>query len=59
LKTKIAITRRNPQAAGAMGYQIEMLANLDQVPEHGALVIVAFPKPSQGSGFPALIAILP
>src|SRR5438552_3604272 len=26
-------------------YQIEMLANLDQVPESGALAIVTFPKP--------------
>ena len=41
-------------------YQIEMLANLDQVPEAGALVIVAWPKPDGGTGFPArVIAILP
>jgi kynurenine formamidase len=41
-------------------YQIELLANLDQVPEAGAIVFVSFPKPSQGSGFPArVIAILP
>ena len=32
-------------------YQIELLANLDQVPETGALVIVSFPKPKGGSGF--------
>ena len=45
---------------GLNHYQIEMLANLDQVPEAGALVMVSFPKPSNGSGFPArVIAILP
>ena len=41
-------------------YQIELLANLDQVPEAGALVVAAFPKPRDGSGFPARVfAILP
>jgi kynurenine formamidase len=41
-------------------YQIEMLANLDQVPESGAIVIVSFPKPKGGSGFPARVfAIVP
>lgn len=41
-------------------YQIELLANLDQVPEQGALVVATFPKPEQGSGFPARVfAILP
>ncbi|MBV8149004.1 MAG: cyclase family protein [Candidatus Eremiobacteraeota bacterium] len=41
-------------------YQIEMLANLDQVPESGSLAIVTFPKPIGGSGFPArVIAIVP
>ena len=41
-------------------YQIELLANLDQVPEAGAIVIVSFPKPEAGSGFPArVIAIVP
>lgn len=41
-------------------YQIELLANLDRVPEAGALVVVAFPKPKDGSGFPARVfAILP
>ncbi len=45
---------------GLNHYQIEMLANLDQVPDAGALVMVSFPKPSNGSGFPArVIAILP
>ena len=45
---------------GTNHYQIEMLANLDQAPEFGALVMVAFPKPENGSGFPArVIAILP
>lgn len=41
-------------------YQIELLTNLDQVPEAGALVVAAFPKPKGGSGFPARVfAILP
>jgi len=45
---------------GKNHYQIEMLANLDQVPEAGALVMVSFPKPQAGSGFPArVIAIVP
>ena len=45
---------------GLNHYQIEMLANLDQVPEAGALVMVSFPKPAAGSGFPArVIAIVP
>jgi len=41
-------------------YQIELLTNLDQVPEVGAIVIVTFPKPKGGSGFPARVfAIVP
>jgi kynurenine formamidase len=41
-------------------YQIELLANLDQVPEAGAIVVASFPKPKGGSGFPARVfAILP
>lgn len=41
-------------------YQIELLANLHQVPEAGAMAIVTFPKPKNGSGFPArVLAILP
>ena len=45
---------------GTNHYQIEMLADLDKVPEYGALVMVSFPKPAQGSGFPArVIAIVP
>jgi kynurenine formamidase len=45
---------------GTNHYQIEMLANLDQVPESGAIVIVSFPKPKGGSGFPARVfAIAP
>jgi kynurenine formamidase len=41
-------------------YQIELLCNLDKVPESGALVIVSFAKPKKGSGFPARVfAILP
>ncbi len=41
-------------------YQIELLANLDKTPAAGALVVVTFPKPKGGSGFPARVfAILP
>lgn len=41
-------------------YQIEMLANLDRVPDSGALVMVTFAKPQGGSGFPArVVAIVP
>src|SRR5436305_15057766 len=41
-------------------YQIELLTNLDQVPEFGAIVVISFPKPKGGSGFPARVfAILP
>jgi kynurenine formamidase len=41
-------------------YQIELLTNLDQVPEAGAIAIVSFPKPKGGSGFPARVfAIAP
>ena len=41
-------------------YQIELLTNLDQVPESGAIVVASFPKPKGGSGFPARVfAILP
>ncbi|MGI8819515.1 MAG: cyclase family protein [Chthoniobacterales bacterium] len=45
---------------GTNHYQIELLTNLDQVPESGAIVIVSFPKPKAGSGFPARVfAIAP
>jgi kynurenine formamidase len=45
---------------GTNHYQIELLTNLDQVPEFGALVVISFPKPKGGSGFPARVfAILP
>jgi kynurenine formamidase len=41
-------------------FQVELIANLDQVPEAGALVICSWPKPKSGSGFPARVfAILP
>jgi len=41
-------------------YQIELLDNLDLVPENGALVVVTFPKAKDGTGFPARVfAILP
>ncbi len=41
-------------------YQVELLTNLDQVPESGSLIVVTFPKPKDGSGFPARVfAIIP
>lgn len=41
-------------------YQIELLANLNQVPEAGAIVVATWPKPKKGSGFPARVfAIVP
>jgi kynurenine formamidase len=45
---------------GTNHYQIELLTNVDQVPKVGAIVVVSFPKPKGGSGFPARVfAILP
>jgi kynurenine formamidase len=45
---------------GLNHYQIELLANLDQVPESGAVVWITFPKVENGSGFPArVVAIVP
>ena len=45
---------------GANHYRIELLANLDLVPDAGAPVIMSFPKSQHGSGFPArAVAILP
>ena len=41
-------------------YQIEVMANLDQVPATGALIVVTWPKVLDGLGFPArAFAILP
>ena len=41
-------------------YQIEVMANLDQVPAKGALIVVTWPKVRKGLGFPArAFAILP
>ncbi len=41
-------------------FQIELLDSLERVPEAGALAVVTFPKPKNGSGFPARVfAILP
>ena len=41
-------------------WQIECMANLDQVPPTGALLVVTWPKPKGGLGFPARVfAILP
>jgi kynurenine formamidase len=41
-------------------WQIELMANLQEVPEAGALLIATWPKPRGGSGFPArVIAICP
>jgi kynurenine formamidase len=41
-------------------WQIEIMANLDQVPATGALIVVAWPKPKGGLGFPVrAFAIVP
>ena len=41
-------------------WQIEVMANLDKVPATGALIVVTWPKPAHGLGFPArAFAILP
>ena len=41
-------------------WQIEVLANLDQVPATGAVIVVTWPKVKNGFGFPArAFAILP
>lgn len=41
-------------------WQIEMLTNLDDLPERGGLVLAGWPKPQGGSGFPArCVAIVP
>jgi kynurenine formamidase len=41
-------------------YQIELLTNLDQLPESGAIIFATFPKAKGGSGFPARVfAIAP
>jgi kynurenine formamidase len=45
---------------GTNCYQIELLANLNQVPDFGAIIVATFPKPKKGSGFSARVfAILP
>ncbi len=45
---------------GRNRYQVELLANLDQVPEVGATVIVGVPKVRKGSGFPVrVLAVVP
>lgn len=41
-------------------WQIEIMAHLDRVPATGALIVVSWPKPAGGLGFPArAFAILP
>ncbi len=41
-------------------WQIELLACLDAVPPAGALIVATWPKPEQGSGFPARVfSIIP
>ena len=45
---------------GADRWQIELLANLGAVPATGALIVATWPKPRDGSGFPArAFAIVP
>lgn len=45
--------RAEAYVLGADRWQIELLANLDAVPAAGALIVATWPKPLQGSGFPA------
>jgi kynurenine formamidase len=41
-------------------FQVEVMANLDQVPPTGALIVVTWPKVRAGLGFPArAFAIVP
>jgi len=41
-------------------FQIELLTNLDRVPESGAIIIATWPKAREGSGFPArVLALVP
>ena len=41
-------------------WQIELLCNLERVPEAGSLAVVAFPNARGGTGFPARVfAVLP
>ena len=41
-------------------FQIEVMANLDQVPARGALIVVTWPKVKDGLGYPArAFAVLP
>ena len=35
--------------------KLELLADLDRVPATGALVVATWPKPREGSGFPARV----
>ena len=39
-------------------WQIELLTNLDKVPEYGALVMATWAKPRGGSGFPARVVAI-
>jgi len=63
-QTRLATTKDDysleTYVLGTDHYQIELLTNLDKVPEAGAIAVVAFPKPKGGSGFPARVfAIVP
>jgi kynurenine formamidase len=41
-------------------WQIKVMAHFDEVPPTGALIVVTWPKPRHGLGFPArAFAILP
>ncbi len=45
---------------GENHYQIELLANLYQVPVYGSIAFISFPKPKNSAGFPArVIAVIP
>jgi kynurenine formamidase len=52
--------RAESYVLGQNHYQVELMANLDKVPQKGAIIICTFPKPLNGSGFPArAFAIVP
>lgn len=41
-------------------WQIELMTNLDQLPEAGGLIVATWPKPAAGDGFPArAFAVVP
>lgn len=48
-------TSRERYALGANHYQVELLANLDELPPTGALIVATWPQALHGSGSPARV----